>query len=350
MADILAYTIWGNNLVQIALYIGILLAAILGTKLVYWLFKKVFRTLATKTKTRLDDLIVEALEKPVIFAIVLLGLYFGKGVLTFSDLVLEWYTKIFEVLIIICVTWFVVKIVDAFLANYIQPIAARSKSVKDDMAFPILKRLVNFFIYVIAIVFIIQHLGYNVTGLVAGLGIGGLAFALAAQDILANLFGGASIVADKPFKLGDRVVFDGNDGFVKKIGMRSTQLETFDGTVIVVPNKKISDSILENISRERARRTKIVLGVEYSTPTKKLELAKKLIKDIIKKNKSTDDDSLIHFKGFGPSSLDIQAIYWIKDLDNILGARDEVNFEIKKAFEKNGIEFAYPSQTIYVKK
>ena len=180
MADILNLVVWGNNIVQLALYMGILLAAILGTKIVYWLFKKVFRTLASKTKTQLDDLIVDALEKPVIFATFLLGLFFGKQVLTLSEIALEWYTRIFEVLVIISITLFTVKIVDALLANYIQPIAARSRSTKDDMAFPILKRLINFFIYVIAIVFIIQHLGYNVTGLVAGLGIGGLAFALAA--------------------------------------------------------------------------------------------------------------------------------------------------------------------------
>ncbi len=190
----------------------------------------------------------------------------------------------------------------------------------------------------------------EITGLIAGLGIGGLAFALAAQDILANMFGGAAVLTDKPFVVGDRIVAEGQDGIVQKIGLRSTTMETFDGTHIIVPNKKIADSVVENITREKMRRIKFVLGLEYSTSTAKMEKAKIILRDIVKKNKSTDDKSLIHFVSFGDSSLNIQLIYWISNLDMILQAKDEVNFEIKKAFEKAKIEFAFPSQTVYVKK
>jgi MscS family membrane protein len=250
----------------------------------------------------------------------------------------------------IAVTWFIVSFVDALLANYLLPYAQQSSSKLDDTLFPLVKGLVNFALYAIAIIFIIQYLGYEVTGLLAGLGIGGLAFALAAQDVLSNFFGGAAVITDKPFKVGDRILLSGNDGFVRQIGMRSTTIETFDGTMIVVPNSTVASSVVENISAERARRVKVILGVEYGTSTKKMMMAKELLTQIVLDDKCTEDRSLVHFTAFGPSSLDIQLIYWIKDLDNILSTKDAINFAIKDAFEKHRISFAFPSQTVYVKK
>lgn len=346
--SLLNTTIGTSTVFQYLLFIGILLLALGLAKFVYFLFSKVFSLLVKKTKSRLDDLLLEALRRPVVFGIFIIALYFARMALTLTQNASTIYVQVVEVLVIIAVTWFVVKFVDALLAHYIHPYTKKPTSKIDNTIYPLAKRIVNFVIYLIAIILILQTLGIQVTGLLAGLGIGGLAFALAAKDILANLFGGAAIVADKPFKVGDRIKIDNYDGFVRRIGMRTTVLETFGGTNIIMPNSKVADTYMENISREDARRVRVVLGVEYSTSTKKLEKAKKLLADIIKKNKSTDDESLIHFKAFGPSSLDIQLIYWIRDLDNILGAQDEVNFDIKRVFEKEGIEFAYPSQTIYL--
>jgi len=339
-----------NTFLRYLLLFGVLIVSFIGIKLIYFLFSKVFKALASKTKTRLDDLLFEALEKPIILLSILIALFLSKGFLLLSpegDLL---YTKILKVFLIISITWFVVKFVDALLENYLQPLTKKSKSKLDDTVYPVVKRLVNFGIYLVSIVYILQFLGIQITGLLAGLGIGGLAFALAAQDILSNFFGGAAIIADKPFRVGDRVKLEGNDGFVKKIGIRTTVLETFDGTLIVLPNKIVAHTVLENISAERARRVKLVLGLEYSTSSEKLKKAKKILQQIIKKNKSTDDNSLVHFKSFGDSSLNIQLIYWIKDLNNILQAQDEINFAIKSAFEKEGLEFAFPSQTVYLKK
>lgn len=332
------------------LFLLVLVISFIGIKLVYYLFSKVFFALTQKTKTKLDDLIVKSLEKPIILLVLVLVLKFGRDLLILGAKGLAIYNSILESILIFAIGWFIVRLVDSLLETYVKPLAAKSKSKLDDTLLPLLKGVVNFFLYAIIIIIIVQNLGFEITSLVAGLGIGGLAFALAAQDILTNLFGGAAVIADRPFEVGDRIILDGNDGFVRKIGMRTTTLETFDGTMIVLPNKKVADSVLENISKERARRTKIILGVEYSTSSEKLEKAKKILAKLVLDNKSTDDKSLVHFKSFGPSSLDIQLIYWIKDLDNILTARDEINFGIKKEFEKAKIEFAFPSQTIYMKK
>lgn len=349
--DILAIELWGNNLVQYALFLGVLVGAFLGTKIIYFLFSKVFHALTKKTKSDLDDIIVKALERPVIFAVIILGIYLGRPILTLSEKALGIYDKIITVFIIWCVAWFIARIVDSLIANYVRPLTSKKTKIRiDDTIYPVAKGVVNFVIYAIAIVVILQNLGVEVNGVLAGLGIGGLAFALAAQDLIGNMFGGAAIIADKPFEVGDRVKVEGQDGFVRKISLRTTTLETFGKTNIVIPNKTIADSVLENISREDMRREKVVLGVEYSTSTAKMEKAKKLLAQIVKKNDKTDDNSLVHFIGFGPSSLDIQLIYWIKDLDEILATKDEIHFAIKKAFEKEKIAFAFPSQTVYLQK
>lgn len=351
VTDVLSITLWGNNLVQYGLYIGVLLAAIAGTKLVYFIFSKIFHALTKKTESNLDDIIVEALERPVIFAVFILGLHLGRQLLTLSEQAGVVYDTILQILIILNIAWLVARIVDSLVANYVKPLTKqKTKFRMDETIYPVAKGVVNFLIYAVALIVILQNLGVKITGLVAGLGLGGLAFALAAQDILGNMFGGAAVITDKPFEVGDRIKVEGQDGFVRKISLRTTTLETFGKTNIIIPNRTIADSVVENISREDMRREKVILGVEYATPTKKLEKAKKLLADIVLKNDKTDDNSLVHFAGFGPSSLDLQLIYWIKDLDQILSTRDEINFAIKKAFEKEKIEFAFPSQTIYLKK
>lgn len=350
MTALLSWTLFGTPFVNWLLYLGLLVLALVGTRLVYWLVTSVIKKLVRKTKTQLDDLLIDALQKPVVVLVFLAVLDYGKNLLVLSSRATLIYNQVINVGYIIAATWFVVKFIDAVLANYLLPLAKKSSSTLDDTLFPLVKGVVNFILYALAIIFVIDYLGFEVTSLLAGLGIGGLAFALAAQDVLSNFFGGAAVITDKPFKVGDRILIDGKDGFVRKIGIRSTSLETFDGTMVVLPNKTVAASVLENISAERARRVKVILGVEYGTTTKKLEKAKAALANIVLENKSTEDKSLIHFKAFGPSSLDLQLIYWIRDLDNILGAQDEINFAIKKEFEKLKIDFAFPSQTVYVRK
>ena len=339
----------GNNLVQWISYIAVLVLAIYGTKVVYYLFEKIFKVLTSKTKTNLDDMIVHALKGPIVLGVFQLGLWYGKGILTLSPYMNTVYDRIQEVLLIINIAWLVVRIADTVVAHYISPHTDEGVQI-DKTAYPVIKRLIAFFIYLVALLFIIQAFGYQINSLLAGLGIGGLAFALAAQDILGNMFGGVTVVGSKPFVVGDRIQISGQDGFVRDISLRATTLETFEGTQVIIPNKVVTNEVLVNITREPARRVKFKLGVEYDTSIAKLEKAKKLITAIVKKNKSTRDESLVYFNEFADSSLNILVIYWIEDLDVILQAQDEINFEIKKAFEKEKIGFAFPTRTVYNKK
>ena len=345
-------TTWlGNTWLQYLEFFGIIIAGILVGKAFYWVSTNIIRKLTSKTKSRLDDLLIDSLERPVIFLLFTAGFWWGSTFLTLGEKAAGVFSNITTILITINVAWFLMNILDAIIVNYLQPVASRSKSDLDDALLPIVRKALKIIIVVITIILIIDNFGYDVTSLVAGLGIGGIALALAAQDMLKNLFGGVSVITDKPFKLGDRIRLDEkNDGFVREIGIRTTRIETLDGTMVVIPNSKIADTILENISKEQARKVKITLGVTYDTTNKKMEQAKRIIEDVIRENEDTKDESLVSFFNFGDSALEILVIYWIRNFDNILGARDHVNMEIKKRFEKARIEFAYPTQTVFVKK
>ena len=342
---------FGNTILSYLMALGIVAGSIVAGKILYWIISNVVKVFTQKTETKLDDILIEALQGPAIFFLFYLGFNYAYRLLSFPEHVFKVFGNIAYILFAINVAWLLINIVDAIIQEYFAKIATRTKSDIDDQLMPIVRTLVKVIIVIIAIISILDNMGFDIASLLAGLGIGGLAFALAAQDTLKNLFGGITIFADKPFKVGDRIKLDdARDGFVRTIGVRSTILETFDGTQIIVPNAKITDSILENISRESARRVKASVGVEYGTSMKKMEEAIKIIKEIILKNKDTDDRSFVTFDGFGDFSLNIQIIYWIKNKDNILNAKHNINMEIKKQFEKAKINMAFPTSTVYLKK
>jgi len=200
---------------------------------------------------------------------------------------------------------------------------------------------------------VLNLFGYDIGALVAGLGIGGLALALAAQDPLSNFFSSLSIIADKPFKVEDVIKFGEIEGVIKDIGMRTTRIETFFGTIISVPNSTLAKANVENMSKRETRRADGKIGVIYSTSTKQLEKGVGLIKDIIKKEKNAQGDFRAFFTEFDDSSLRIEYRYYVKnptDYGFFLETKDRVNRNIKDAFEKEGIEMAFPTQTLYLHK
>ena len=343
----------GNTIADYLIFFAVLVGAVLVGKIITWTTKEFIRSFADKTATKADDLIVDLLEGPVLFTIFIVTLYFGERLLTMSAGFSDLYSKIVSILFIINIAWYLMRFMNGLIKHYVTPLTAKTKTDLDDHMLPIIRKLVNFVIVAIVAIMIIDRLGYNVSSLLAGLGLGGLAFALAAQDMVANLFGGIAILLDKPFKIGDRVKVDTVDGFVREIGLRTTRVETFGGTIIVVPNSKMVNSIAENISAEKERRMTFTIGVEYDTPVKKLEEGKKLIEQNLKKVTGLNHKEFaIHFVEFAASSLNIRVQYWItkKGMDDYFGVQDTLLLGIKKDFEKAKIEMAFPTQTIYVKK
>ena len=189
----------------------------------------------------------------------------------------------------------------------------------------------------------------NVATIVAGLGIGGLAIALAAQDTLANLLGSFTIFADKPFVVGDLVNVAGYDGVIEKVGFRSTLLRTMDKTLVVIPNKKMIDSPLENLTLRNLRRVKFNVGVLYGTSSEVIRTISDQITEYIQTHKETTEDTLVTLDSFGESALNIQILYFIEivDYNAYMKIKEEINYKVMEIVLKNEAKFAFPSRTLY---
>jgi len=194
-------------------------------------------------------------------------------------------------------------------------------------------------------------MGYNITSLLAGLGLGGLAVALAAQNTLSNVFGAIAIFVDQPFRVGEQVQLEGFSGTIEVIGLRSTRLRTFDGTLVTFPNSLVANAKIENMTARPTRRTHFTIGVTYDTSYEKLQKGVEILRDVMSAHSGTHG-CRAYFNSYGDFSLNIMAQHWSKHMDDYeahLKCLEDINFEILKRFEEEGIEFAFPTQTLYVK-
>jgi MscS family membrane protein len=341
---------WGQNTtISIIVSILILVGAIVIGKLLYWLIGTFAKSLAARTKSGLDDILIDKLEEPIIYGIVILGFYWGFTRLHFNESVDSFFANVFMILFILNVTWLIARVIDSLIEEYIVPIVTKSESDLDDQLLPILRKTVKAVLWIFGIVIALSNSGFDVAALIAGLGIGGLALALAAQDTVKNIFGGIMVFLDKPFKIKDRIKVNGMDGVVEEIGVRSTRLRTLEGRLITIPNGQFSDNAVENVSLEPTRKVNISLGLTYDTTPEQMENAMNIIKDIIKANSKVEDDALVAFNTWGDFAMGIQVIYYISSPDFIFSAQSEINLEILKLFNAEGLEFAFPTQTIYKK-
>ena len=339
----------GSSLSQWFLAATWIIGSILLSKIIYWFIGKFVLAITSKTNTRLDDILINAIKKPMLFAIILIGFYVGLNKLTLNDSAQEWISKIYTALITINVTWFLSRIIGALLDEYILPLTKKTNSDLDDQLFPILKRCVTWAIWIIGLIVALNNVGYDVSAMLAGLGIGGLALAMAAQDSVSNFFGGFTIFTDRPFQLGDRIRLNGFDGNVSDIGMRSFRLKTLDGTEVIIPNSKATDSIVENVTRASAKKLKLELGLTYDTTPEKMELAIKILEDIANAEQDTAREDLpahAYFTTYGDFSLGILLVYYIRNEADYYGTQSKINMEILKRFNENELSFAFPTQTI----
>ena len=258
----------------------IILGVYVFSRLVYWISGNIIKKFTAKTKTHLDDLLVDLLEKPIIVGLTISGLYYGIHWLSFPEEINDWVNKGFFLVIALVITWVIARIVDALIKEYLMPLADKTESDVDDQLIPIVQKGLRYVIWSLGVIVALNNAGYNVGALLAGLGIGGLALAMAAKDTVANVFGGITIFTDKPFKIKDRIVVNGFDGIIEEIGIRSTKLRTLDGRIVTIPNSKFTEGFVENISSEPSRKVKLNIGLVYETTADQIEKAIKLLGEI----------------------------------------------------------------------
>lgn len=331
----------------IALFLAV--GAVVGAKIAYWVFARVSRKLARKTKTALDDIVLDMIEEPIAIMLSFVGIRFALGTLSFPEGLETWIGYVFNVVMILAVAWLVSRLFDALFKQYVVAWAEKSDTDLDDQLLPIVQKVAKAVIWGVALIIALDNAGYDVGALVAGLGIGGLAFALAAKDTIANIFGGFTIFTDKPMTLNDRVRIAGYDGVVREVGIRSTRIETLDGTVVTVPNSKFADSPVENVSLEPSRKVKVKLGLVYDTTPEEMDKAMELLKGITAGNQNLEEKVIVSFTEFGDFSLNLLLIYYITKGADILETQSAINRAILTEFNDHGLDFAFPTQTLYTK-
>ncbi|MFZ4103042.1 MAG: mechanosensitive ion channel family protein [Sphingobacterium thalpophilum] len=368
--EFLEQIFFGNSLRNYLYFSSILLFGLLFkrvfSKLLNRLMFLLFKRIEPDTKPKV---FIEMLLKPVEFLIILIVIYLSinqldyplnevifrrtsliDNVPTLYELkVVQVVDKLILLLFIISAFWILLRIID-FIAHVFKYKALFSLSKSDDQMVPFIKELSKIVTVIFAFFVILGTVfNLNVATIIAGLGIGGIAVALAAQDSLQNLLGSFTIFADKPFLVGDLVRIDKFEGTVEKVGFRSTVIRTLDKTLVIIPNKKMVDSPLENLSLRNLRRVKFKIGLRYDTSAEVIRKICEEVQKVVNDHPETNEDTLVTFDSFGDSILNIQVLYFISivDYNDYMRIRQDLNYKIMAIVKVNGADFAFPSQTVF---
>ena len=344
--ELLIKTYYGNTVKEWLIAFLIILGVAIVAKVLYYVLTSIIKAFTKKTKTKLDDILIDMIEEPLVFAMVLGGIWYALTTLNFTETGRLFVDNAFQFLIVINVTWLISRLFEALYQEYMVPYAEASENDLDDQLFPLIKKGVKGIVWTLGIIVGLDNAGYDVGTILAGLGIGGLALAMAAKDTVANVFGGLTIFSDKLFKLKDVVNVSGVEGKVEDIGLRSTKIKTYEGRIVTMPNSKFTSSAVENISSEPSRKVKLTLGISCDTAPLQIKKAMGLIEKILEKNENILKKYSVNFGGFGDFTFDISVAYYIKKGANIGGTKSEIHMEILKEFNKNKIEMPYPTSVM----
>lgn len=324
--------------------------AILVGMIVYQIFERYFANWAKKTKTTLDDQILSNIKLPIYLVVIVIGVYYAFTPLKILDPFLFEIRLIFSIIEILLVSFAITRVINVLVAWYGERKREREKDVSNHILF-LLKRVLHIVVYIFAFLFVLWTFDINLSGAIVGLGVGGIAIAFALQNVLSDLFSAFTIYFDRPFEIGDFVILGSDMGTIKKIGMVSTRIQTLQGEELVVSNQELVTTRIRNFKQMEQRRIVFGLGVIYATPLTKLKKIPGIIKEIINSIDIAYVDR-VHFKEFGNFSLNFEFVYYIrsKDYNVYMNTQQEINFKIKEAFDKEGIEMAFPTQTLFVKR
>lgn len=305
---------------------------------------------AKKTTTQFDDLLLELVHGPVKIVSFVIFLHIGLSVFDWPAIIEKIISKCLLIVVAVSLTYMVMKLVDLLMGYWQERTKHEEDRAFNDQLYPIVRKSMKLFVLVVAVLMTTANLGIDITTALASLSIGGLAIGLAAQDTLANLFGAVAVFLDKPFRIGDRIRLDTVDGTVETIGLRSTRVRNLDGFLVTIPNKTMGNATITNVTRRPNIKTTMTIGVTYNTSYPKLHLAVDILREVYEKHANTQE-VLVSFLNFGASSLDIQVVHWWNNTDYkaYLAGMHSMNLEIKRRFDAESIEFAFPTQTVYLR-
>src|SRR3989338_6120266 len=338
----------GNSILNYLIVALMLFTGFLGIKIIEYVILRRLRKWAEKTATTFDDFIIGVIKKIGVPLAYFGVFYLGMNVLTLDPLLRKITNIVATSILTLAAVRFGIALISYGFEVYL------SKKEKNEA----LKRsidgilvVVKVIIWGLAIVFFLDNLGFKISAVIAGLGIGGVAVALAAQAVLGDLFSYFAILFDRPFEIGDFIITGDYLGTIEHIGVKTTRIRSLSGEQLIFSNTDLTNARVRNYKRMEQRRVVFKLGVTYQTPLEKLKTIPGIIENIIKDTKDTAFDRA-HFFSYGDFSLVFEVVYFVlgPDYNKYMDIQQEINFAIKEEFEKRSIEFAYPTQTLYLQK
>ena len=352
----------GNAVWRFGPVLLVVLATLAAGRILQFTISRYALRLAEKRGENLLTLLLKALANPLYVAIFAAGILFAKAPLIIHDengiriAIEDAWIKIARVVAAIAAAYALYRLVDV-IEYYLNRLVGKTETKLDDMLVPVVRKALRVTIAIVAVLLISENiLGANVKSLLLSAGVGGIAIALAAKETIANFFGSITIFADRPFQMGELVKIDGHFGPVEEVGFRSTRVRTLEGHLVTIPNSVIANSIVENVGRRPFIRRKSNITITYGSGHTKAKRAVEIIKEILANVPEVNGDPerppRVYFNDFNDWSLNIYMSYWVKPADYWLyhEVNQRVNLEMMKRFKAEEIEFAFPTQTLYLKK
>ena len=363
MSNFLSQELLGNSMQDYMFFIGAILLGLLFKRLISkYLSHLLFRTISIKNSNIEIDKFDTLLTKPIGLCVMLSIIYLGSSHIEYpvtwnladkSEVGLKMLmNKGFSLIFVYSVFWILLRVID-FVGLILRKRAELTENKMDDQLIPFIIEISKILIYIFAIFIIMGSvLNVNIAALATGLGIGGLALAMASKESLENLLGSFTIFFDRPFTVGDIVTVGSVTGCVEKVGFRSTRIRTFDKSLVTVPNKKMIDAELDNLGLRPVRRVKFNIGLTYNTSTDQIKAIVNDIQEIINLHEKTNQEGKVRFQEFGSSSLDIMVMYFVDSpkWEDLINVKEDVNYRIMEIVKKHNSDFAFPSTTVYLQK
>jgi small-conductance mechanosensitive channel len=355
LGDIINQLLRGNR-ININSFFGEGIAAVILFTLsliigwvVYHVFEHYFSRWAKKTKTSLDDEIIQNTKRPIYFFVIIVGFYYAIDQLSILKPFQYYITQIFLVAEVFLVAYIITRIINVILSWYAERIAKTGKKALSSNILIVFKKILHVFVYIFAFLYLLYVSKIDLSGAVVGLGVTGIAIAFALQSILGDAFSAFTIYFDRPFEIGDYVIIGNYEGTVTNISMKSTRLKLLQGEELIVSNKEITSGSLRNFKKMENRRVAFSIAVTYDTSLVKLKKIPALIKKIVETCDNVEFQR-VHFKELGTFSLNFEIVYLLSNPDYVkyLDTQQTINYAIKEVFEKEKIELAFPTQTIMV--
>lgn len=321
-------------------------------KVASFLMKRTVYKFTKRTKTILDDLLIKALNLPLLAGITLLGIYYAVMDLPFLTAYHQYISTGFTIGFIIIGTIAVIRVINAFIEWYMTEISARVKTQADKHFMPLIRKVAYGFVGIIALLWILNQLGVEITTLVATMGIGGIAVALALQDTLKEFFAGTYVILDKPVRIGDYIELEtGERGYVVDITWRSTKIKMLGDNMVIIPNSKLASSKIINYDMPKKEMSVVIpVGVSYDSDLDKVErITVRVAKEVLKKTQGAKEDfePFIRYNEFGESNINFSVILRVKSFVDKYLLTHEFIKALKKAYDKEGIEISWPVRKVY---